>query len=258
MVSMNPLRRYEQIMEMLLADSEVTVADLSKHLHVTGKTIREDLAKLEEKGLLQRVHGGAVLAHADQLGILSARNPVNHHAAEKIEIAELAVQLIEQKDIIALDGGTTTQEIARRLPNQPLTVVTNDVIIISELARKDQIRLVVPGGYRVRNMLTGMEAVAYIRKLNIHKAFLTATGVHAELGYTIYTGDFLDIKRAWMDTARVTYVVADHHKFGQGALFTFAKLTEVEAILTDSGISPLTIGLYEEAGVKLITKPDPR
>jgi len=253
---MNSHRRYEMIMEMLLADSEVSVTALSERLDVTGKTIREDLAKLEERGLLRRVHGGAVLAHADQIGILSAKNPVFHHAEEKAEIAELAAGLIEPKDIIALDGGTTTQEIARRLPNQPLTVVTNDVIIISELARKDQIRLVVPGGYRVRNMLTGMEAVAYIRKLNIHKAFLTATGVHPTDGFTIYTGDFLEIKRAWIDTARFTYVAADHHKFGQGALFTFAKLTEVEAILTDSGISPQTAREYGDAGVRLMINPN--
>lgn len=253
---MNSHRRYELIMEMLLADSEVSVAALSERLDVTGKTIREDLAKLEERGLLKRVHGGAVLAHADQIGILSAKNPVFRHAAEKAEVAELAAGLIEPQDIIALDGGTTTQEIARKLPNQPLTVVTNDVIIISELVRKDQIRLVVPGGYRVRNMLTGTEAVAYIRKLNIHKAFLTATGVHPTDGFTIYTGDFLDIKRAWIDTARITYVAADHHKFGQGALFTFAKLTEVEAILTDSGISPQLVREYGDAGVRLITKQD--
>lgn len=253
MIWMNSHRRLELIMEMLLANGKVTVAELSEQLQVTGKTIREDLAKLEAKGLLRRVHGGAVLAHADQFGIL-LKNPVYHHAVEKAEIAALAVRLIEPRDIIALDGGTTTQEIARHLPNQPLTVVTNDVIIISELARKDQIRLVVPGGYRVRNMLTGSEAAAYIRKLNIHKAFLTATGVHLHDGFTIYTGEFLDLKRAWIETARTAYVAADHHKFGQGALFTYAKLTEVEAILTDSGIHPQLVEEYEAAGVKMITK----
>lgn len=252
MVPMSPLRRHEIIMEMLIAADQVTVAELSERLAVTGKTIREDLAKLEEMGLLHRVHGGAVLAHADQRGILSAKNPIVHHAAEKSEIADLAVAMIEPNDIIALDGGTTTQELARRLPNQPMTVVTNDVIIISELVRKEQIRLVVPGGYRVRNMLAGEEAVAYIRKLNIHKAFLTATGVHPSYGFTIYTGDFLAIKRAWIETARIAYVVADHHKFGQGALFTFAKLSEAEAILTDSGIAAATVEQFQQAGASII------
>ncbi|GJM79468.1 hypothetical protein HMSSN139_19640 [Paenibacillus sp. HMSSN-139] len=68
-----------------------------------------------------------------------------------------------------MDGGSTTLEMARRLENRSLTVVTNDVYIISELAAKDQIRLVVPGGYRVRNMLAGPESAAYVRQLNIQK-----------------------------------------------------------------------------------------
>ena len=81
---MNPLRRYETIMEILLAQKEVTVNELSERLDVTGKTIREDLAKLEEKGLLVRIHGGAMLAQSDQLGILSAKEPIIKHADQEI------------------------------------------------------------------------------------------------------------------------------------------------------------------------------
>src|SRR6185437_11209460 len=109
-------------MEVLLAQKEVTVAELSERLNVTGKTIREDLAKLEEKGLLQRVHGGAMLAQADQLGILSTKNPISRHSGEKTGVAATAIGLIEPNDVIALDGGTTTLEIAKKLSNEPLTV----------------------------------------------------------------------------------------------------------------------------------------
>ncbi|KAF9117091.1 hypothetical protein BGX30_005715, partial [Mortierella sp. GBA39] len=97
---MNPLRRYENIMELLLAKQEVTVAELSERLNVTGKTIREDLAKLEDKGLLQRVHGGAILAQSDQLGILSTKEPLARHASEKADIARLALSRIEPNDVI--------------------------------------------------------------------------------------------------------------------------------------------------------------
>lgn len=116
--------------------------------------------------------------------------------------------------------------------------MTNDVMhIIAELARKDAVRLVLPGGYRIRNILTGPEAVAFVRRLNIHKAFLSAAGVHPDFGFTIYTGELLGVKRALLETARNSYMLADHHKFGQGALLTFAKFSEIEAVLTDSGIS---------------------
>ncbi|QHW35303.1 DeoR/GlpR transcriptional regulator [Paenibacillus rhizovicinus] len=249
---MNPLRRYEKIMEMLLAEREVTVAELTEQLHVTGKTIREDLAKLEEKGLLLRIHGGAVLAQENQHGILSPKQdevPVEHR-----EIAAAAAALIEPNEVIALDGGRTTLELARRLPDQPLTIVTNDLFVIAELARKERIRLVVPGGYQMRNMLIGTEAEAYIRKLNISKAFLSATGVHPEYGFTIYSGESVDIKRAWLETAKSSYVVADHRKFGQAALFTFAKLNEVKAIITDSAMPSETAERFKQAGASRIVQ----
>lgn len=248
---MNSLRRHEMIMELLLTYKEVTVSDLSGKLNVTGKTVREDLARLEEKGLLLRVHGGAVLAQSDQLGILTQKEQIVR-ADEKSQIAGAAVQFIEENDIIALDGGSTTLQIARQLENKPLTVVTNDVYIIAELSQKDHIRLVVPGGYRVRNMLTGRDGAEYIRKLNIHKAFITATGIHPDYGLTIYTGDFHEYKRAIIETARTSYVVANHQKFGQSALFTFASLNEVEGIITDTGIADQLVKDYMESGVNII------
>lgn len=248
---MNPIRRHEMIMEVMLNQKDVTVNELSERLQVSGKTIREDLSKLEEQGLIMRVHGGAVLAQSDQFGILPSKNPLDKYADEKTEIALRAVAHIEEDDIIALDGGSTTLEIARRLDNMPLTVVTNDVYIISELVLRDNIRLVVPGGYRVRNMLVGPEAVAYVQKLNIQKAFLSATAVHIEHGLSIYTGDLIDFKQALASTARKVFAACDHHKFGHTALRTFASLQEVDVLLTDSGLSPETAEQFRSAGVNI-------
>lgn len=248
---MIPIRRYEKIMEVLLTHKEVTVAELSERLGVTGKTIREDLAKLEEQGLIVRVHGGALLAQGEQFGILPSKAPLVKHAEEKADIARKALLHIQPNDIIALDGGSTTLEIARRLDNQPLTVITNDVYIISELAVKDNIRLVVPGGSRVRNMLAGPEAVSYIRQLNIQKAFISATGIHPEHGLSIYTGDLIGFKRALIETAREVIAVINHQKFGQTALRTFATLTEIDRIITDGDLPSDTSRSYIDAGISI-------
>lgn len=248
---MNPIRRHEMIMEVMLNQKDVTVNELSERLQVSGKTIREDLSKLEEQGLIMRVHGGAVLAQSDQFGILPSKTPLDKYSDEKTEIALRAIAHIEEDDIIALDGGSTTLEIARRLDNIPLTVVTNDVYIISELVPKDNIRLVVPGGYRVRNMLAGPEAVAYVQKLNIQKAFLSATAVHIEHGLSIYTGDLIDFKQALVTTARKVFAACDHHKFGHTALRTFASLQEVDVLLTDSGLRPETVEQFRSAGINI-------
>jgi DeoR family fructose operon transcriptional repressor len=241
---MNAIRRHEKIMEILLTHKEATVVELSEQLQVSGKTIRDDLGKLEEQRLLLRVHGGAMLAQNNQLGILSGKNSNTIHHLEKLEIAARAIKHIEPHDVIALDGGSTTFEIARALANQPLTVVTNDLYIISELVKKEQIKLVVPGGYRVHNMLAGDESVAYLRHLNVQKAFISATGLHLEYGFSIYTGDFIDFKQALVKTAQTSYAVMDHYKFGQCALRTFAKLTEIGTIITDGGLSAEIAAAY--------------
>ncbi|MGG0824908.1 DeoR/GlpR family DNA-binding transcription regulator [Paenibacillus turicensis] len=248
---MNPIRRYEKIMEVMLHQRDVTVAELSKKLQVTGKTIREDLTKLEEQGLIHRVHGGAVLAQSNQLGILPTQESKPKFLEEKVEIAQMALAHIHPHDIIALDGGSTTLEIAKLLDNIELTVVTNDVHIISQLAQKDQIRLVVPGGSRVRNMLIGPEAVTYIQNLNIQKTFISATAIHPEHGLSIYTGDLIPYKQALITTARQVYTVIDHHKFGSTALRTFAALDEIDLILTDGGLSAVNAEPFIKTGTKL-------
>ena len=126
---------------------------------MTGKTIREDLAKLEEKGLLLRIHGGAMLAQSDQLGILSQKEPIIKHAPTKNGDRDARPPTTSSQATSShWMAAAQRLKLLRGWTNQPLTVVTNDVYIIGELARKDEIRLVVPGGYRVRNMLAGAEA----------------------------------------------------------------------------------------------------
>ncbi|MBG9795741.1 DeoR family transcriptional regulator [Paenibacillus dendritiformis] len=249
---MSNVKRHQQIMELLIQQGEVKVNELSERLEVTGKTIRADLEALEAQGLLTRVHGGAVLKNMSDLGLLPVQAPNSRYLNEKAEIAEKAVRLIEPDDIIALDGGSTTLEMAKRLDQEPLTVVTNDLFIIAELIRKPHIRLVVPGGYRNRNLLVSSEAVQLVRKLNIQKAFVSSTGIHTESGLTIYTSELHELKRAWIETAKHSYGVVDHTKFGKSALLTFASLSEMTAVITDSGLSEEARSTYIAAGVPAI------
>lgn len=248
---MNALKRHEKLMEILIERKEIGVGELSSLLDVTGKTIREDLARLEEKGLLVRVHGGAMLAQNDQFGILSSKGTGDKHAAEKAEIAARALRYIQPGDIIALDGGGTTLEMARQLDNAPLTVVTNDLFILSELARKDKIRLVVPGGERVRNVLIGPGSAQFVEGLNISKAFLSATALHPELGASIYTGDLVPYKKALVKTARQAYGVVEHQKFGKFALWTFADCGELDVIITDGGLDAEQKALFAQKNIRL-------
>ncbi|MDF2835345.1 MAG: DeoR family transcriptional regulator [Paenibacillus sp.] len=240
--------RHRKIIEKLGDSGAVKVSELSELFSVTEKTVREDLEKLEEKGLLKRTHGGAVLEQGGEDSLLPLQFPNAKHQGEKAAIAALALSCIEENDIIALDAGSSTLELAKQLPNMPLTVLTNDLLIIRELTMKESIRLVVPGGYRHNNLLIGGESQEWISRLNVHKLFLSTTGIHPEYGLTIFTEELAKLKRLYMDNAKRTYVLADHSKFDRGALITYAPLHDIHCIITDNGISPDVAAKYEALG----------
>lgn len=249
---MLPAKRLENILELLQKDRFVTVSGLSELMEVTEKTIREDLEKLEARGLLERVRGGATLPVDSGKNLFPIHVPNTKSLAEKQYIAKQAVQFVEPGDIIALDAGSTMLELAKLLPNQPLTVVTNDLFIINELTSREQIRLVVPGGYRHKNLLLGMEAIEFIRKLNIHKAFLSATGVDLDHGLTIFTGTLLEQKRAWIESAAKVYCAADSDKLEKSALFTFGTMEEIDILFTDDKADQSILQKYAERGLKVM------
>ncbi len=250
--------RHRKIIEKLESSGAVKVSELSESFQVTEKTIREDLEKLEEKGLLKRTHGGAVLDQASEDSLLPLQVPNGKHRSEKAAIAAKALSCIEPNDIIALDAGSTTLELAKAMPNMPITVLTNDLLIIRELTAKEQVRLVVPGGYRHRNLLIGAESQEWIAKLNVHKLFLSTTGVHPEYGLTIFTEELTKLKRLYLDNAKTVYCLADHNKFDKGALITFASLQDIDCLITDEGISDETAARYEANGLRILRAEMPK
>ncbi|QYR22891.1 DeoR/GlpR family DNA-binding transcription regulator [Paenibacillus sp. sptzw28] len=237
--------RQRKIIDTLQQTGAVKVSELSAMLQVTEKTIRDDLEKLEGKGLLRRTHGGAVPLEPSDENIYPLVYPNNKLEEAKEAIAASAVKQIEAGDIIALDGGSTTLQIAKQLGNMPLTVVTNDVMIIRELALLDQIRLVVPGGYRHLNLLLHPESLEWVSRMNIHKFFLSTTGIHTEYGLSVFTPELAPIKRMFIETSKKVICVADHSKFDKGALFTFAALGEVETFITDHELGSSVVKRYK-------------
>lgn len=249
---MSAIKRHEQILEILITDKEATVARLSEELNVSGKTIREDLEKLEQQGLLKRFHGGATLANEGFAGLFPNSLPNSKNEDAKAAAAKRALELVKPGEVIALDGGSTTLAMARLMDNIPVTVITNDLFIIGELVRKESVRLVVPGGYRNRNQLINENFASIIGSMNIQKAFISATGIHADYGLTVFTEALVSQKRAFMQVAALSYCIADHTKFNQCALLTFAKPEEVEAIITDPGIPEETVRAFTGRGIQLI------
>jgi len=244
--------RHRKIIEKLEQLGAVKVSELSELFQMTEKTVREDLEKLEEKGLLKRTHGGAVQGQSGEESLFPLQFPNSKHQQEKKAIASLALTCIEPNDIIALDAGSTTLEMAKQLPNLPITVLTNDLLIIRELTAKDQVRLVIPGGYRHNNLLIGAESQEWISRLNVHKLFLSTTGIHLEYGLTIFTEELTKLKKIYMENAKTVYCLADHNKFDKGALITFAGLKEVDCFITDEGVDSEIAAKYEALGIRMM------
>ncbi|AJY77336.1 DeoR/GlpR family DNA-binding transcription regulator [Paenibacillus beijingensis] len=243
--------RHQYILEQLQQNGSVKVADLSEHLGVTPKTVREDLEKLEENGLLRRTHGGAV-AIPDSDSILPLLQiPNTKFPLEKEAIAAYALRYIRPEEVIALDAGSTTLEIARLLPNEPMTVVTNDLMIMRELVGKERIQLVVPGGYRHNNVLIGNDSLEWVNRLNIQKVFLSAAGIHEKYGLSVFTGELIKLKKAFIAGAKEIFAVADHSKFDRATLLTFASLEDVDVIITDAGLDEDTLRRYERSSVRI-------
>ncbi len=232
--------RHEFILRKMEEERTVRVKDLSEALSVTEKTVREDLALLEERGLLERIHGGARLLETE-----GAVVPVGPRRSSQLDrkraIAEHALGLVEENDTLLLDGGSTTLELARLLPDVPLTIVTNDVAIMAEVAKRRFVHLYVPGGSRAQGTtsLIGEEAVRRMQQFRVRKAFIGATCVHPEQGLSLITHDEVTLKRAMLAQAEQVILLADTTKWNKVGLFPFASWDEVQLAITEAGVQKI-------------------
>jgi DeoR family transcriptional regulator of aga operon/DeoR family fructose operon transcriptional repressor len=242
--------RQKQIVNMLQRDGEVRIAELKELFSVTDMTLRRDLEKLEQSGILKRTYGGAILVTKD----LALRERSTVHILEKERIGQAAARLVNPGESIFIDSGSTTLQIARALPESAsITVVTNAIHVAAELGEK-RIPTVVIGGVLLETTygLGGTAAVDSISKLAFDKAFLGTTGLSQLHGFSNSNMLEADIKRSAISRASMSYIVMDHSKFDVNALFSFAALHEVRGIITDRQPSDDWIAAIEAAGIELI------
>ncbi|TVY10923.1 DeoR/GlpR transcriptional regulator [Paenibacillus cremeus] len=229
------------------------VSEISKQLQVTEKTIREDLEKLESRGILKRVHGGAVVVEHDDSMLPILKRRVRQRQEKEVIAAE-AYKLIEDGQIVLLDAGSTTLELAALLQHRTLTVVTNDTKIAALLAESNQIELCVLGGYRRKGTYTiiGPSAMQMMDELNIDIAFLGCTGVDLERGLSIFHREEAELKKRMMKASRTVALLADHSKFDRTALVSFAGLEEIDVLVTDEATSSTLLEQIGAMGVQVV------
>lgn len=231
-------QRREKILELLMEDGSAKVVDLAKIFKVTEVTVRQDLEKMEKDGLLIREHGGAFLKNIkDQVSSFSVAN--HDHMDRKEIIAKKCLDFIDDGDTIILDSGSTATEIAKQLKgNRHVTVITNALNIALMLGAEPNIEVIVTGGeFKPPTLsLTGQKAADFFKGINVQKLFLATAGVSLKSGLTYPSISDLVVKKAMIDAAEITYLVADSSKFGKSSFASLGALSLIDAIITDVNI----------------------
>lgn len=235
-------QRQELILDRTRSQGAVRVAELVASLDVSDMTIRRDIAELARRGLVQRVHGGAVDARraAHEPGFGAKRGLA---AVEKAAIARAALSYVVPGSAIALSAGTTThllaQLIAQDTSLRPLTVVTNSVPAAETLHRPEDhgLTVVLVGGTRTpSDALVGPVAVRTLGDLRVDVVFLGVHGLDTEAGLT--TPNLLEAEtdRALVNAASQTVVLADHSKWGAVGLSHILDLGDVDVLICDDAL----------------------
>ena len=247
-------QRKEKILELLQEDGSAKVIDLARIFKVTEVTIRQDLEKLDREGLVTREHGGVHLKNfQDQVRTFSLIHQEN--LKKKEIIAQKCLDYIQPGDAIILDSGSTTTEIAKLIANyNGLTVITNALNIALILGANPNIEVVMTGGeFKPPTLsLTGQKAADFFTGLNVQKLFLATAGISLKSGLTYPSLSDLVVKKAMIDAAETTYLVADSTKIGKSSFASLGALSLIDYIITDEGIQDKHKQVFQENDIELI------
>ncbi|MDR0363038.1 MAG: DeoR/GlpR family DNA-binding transcription regulator [Planctomycetota bacterium] len=243
-------------MEIVKREGAVSVAELAETLGVSYMTIKRDTGELEARNLLEVINGVAVY---NRNAVFDGDAPYSlAHAGvarieEKDRIGSAAAALIEDNDTIIVDSGSTTEFLAKHLPDDiRVTILCYCMNVMAEVYKRGNCRLIVAGGYFHKNslMFESPEGLALIKRTRAAKAFVTASGVNAELGVTCDNHYESPVKRAIIESSRQRILLADSSKFGLVRSAYFADMSEFNVVVTDSGLPGDFVRLFKELNVE--------
>ncbi len=249
-----PAERMKQILAFIEEKGSVQVKELAGFQQVSEATIRRDLIELEQQGTIRRTHGGAVIVTRSTSYERVYQDKTMLQAAEKKRIGVAASRYISNGDTIFLDTGTTIYQLGRALhEKQNLTVITNDLCIASSVVLHPSSELIVTGGVRREcfNVLIGSITENFVRNLRLDKVFLSADAVDVEFGVSNANFIEAEIKTVAVHAGKEVILLADKTKFGKTALKRVCTLSEVDRIISDTGLSPAIVSQMAERGMAL-------
>ncbi|MFH1905398.1 MAG: DeoR/GlpR family DNA-binding transcription regulator [bacterium] len=247
--------RKKKILDILSTENKVEVTKLGERLGVSEVTVRRDLSILEKQGLLAKTYGGAIKQEQTILESM-CRDKVKKMPKEKEAIGKYAAGLLKDGDVIFLDTGTTTAQIARNLKNRSnITVVTNSILVMLELRTSRNISTILLGGNcRVGSFdLSGPLAEKGIESFRADKAFLGTDGISISAGVTsrdIYTAKVTELM---CRLASEVIVVTDYTKIGKNSFSKYADIKDIHKLITDKNADKAYLEKIRKMGVEVIT-----
>ena len=247
-------QRKQKILDILKEQDSVRVSSLSRLFGVSEVTVRSYLEDLEKKGLLSRVHGGAVSSYKPYYSMnLNQRLETNQRA--KVAIAEKVSALIQPNDTVMLNAGTTTLLVFRKFPaDYNLSIVTNSISIALEAAGNPNYSVILVGGsVNTKYQFTyGNDAVRQLKKYHADKLILSVDGIAAEQGFSTYYNQEATVDMAMIEQSDCCIVAADRSKFGHSAFAKISDLSVADYIVTGGQISSELAEILEEKGVTVL------
>jgi DeoR family transcriptional regulator, aga operon transcriptional repressor len=260
---MTRYRRLNDLLELLANDGQLMVEQAAAALGVSAATVRRDFDDLAAQQMLTRIRGGAVARGVTY--DLPLRYKTERHPTEKHRIAAVAAAMVRPGQVVGLNGGTTTTEVARALAVRPdlqsgnslapaLTVVSNALNIVAELAVRQHIKIVVTGGVaRPQSYeLTGPLATGVLDQIALDVAILGVDGIDATAGATAHHEGEASINRLMTQRADHVIVAADSSKAGRRAFARICAADEVDVLVTDPGIDEAQSAALVDVGVSVV------
>jgi DeoR family transcriptional regulator, aga operon transcriptional repressor len=254
-------QRWNALLDLLPGDGQLSVAEAAQALGVSQATIRRDMDQLARQQLVTRTRGGVIAGHVSY--DLPLRYKTARHAPQKQRIGRAAAALVAAGATVALNGGTTTSEVARALAVRPdlqdgtpaVTVVTNAMNIANELAVRPHLKIVVTGGVTRSQSyeLIGPYATLVLEQLALDWAVLGVDALDPVAGATAHHEGEASINHLMATRAAQVMIVADGSKLGQRAFARVCATDEIDVVVTDQDAPPATLAALSERGIHVVT-----
>jgi DeoR family transcriptional regulator of aga operon len=254
-------KRAKEILHLLLRHGKTSVEELTELFATSPASVRRDLVRLEERGLVHRTHGGAMLAgqaiYEPFRFDASFREREDRFAAEKQRIAQAAADLVRENETVGFTAGTTTTHVARSLRNRSgIHIITNAVNIGMELSSSNGLDTTLTGGcmrWPGAFSLIGPTAIESLNVVVMDRVFIGVCGIDPERGATTIEADEAAVFRAMTRRARQVVVVADSSKVGMISPAVICPSEDIDVLITDDGISEEAAQAFARSGIQVIS-----